>query len=339
MRSRRKQFPSYPAVLPEPLLPERDDAMQAIKNTPSPTRPKARKGHLWAQIKRQKFLLLLLLPGLLWYVVFKYIPLGGLALAFTDYGFKPTVSFIGLDNFIRMFTSSIYWRAFKNTFIISICNILFYFPLPVIIALLINELTSLRMRRTVQFLIYIPYFFSWVVVGGIFVTLLSPSSGIVNQIITALGGEPIYFMASTTWFRPVLILSYIWREMGYGAVIYVAALSSINVELYDAATVDGAGFWGRMWHVTLPGIRGTIATMLLLNLASVLQIFEQVLVMYNTAVYDVSDVLQTYSFREGLNNQDIGYAVAIGMFTSIVSLALVLSTNYMSKKFLDESVL
>lgn len=297
------------------------------------------KPPLWTRIKTQKFLLLMLIPGAIWYLVFKYIPLLGLSLGFTDYGFRSTVSFVGLDNFKRLLSSTIFWNAFRNTLIISLANVIFYFPAPLVVALLINELKSLKMKRTIQFLIYIPYFFSWVVVGSIFVNLLSPSSGLINNIITKFGGEPIYFMASAKFFRPVLISSYIWRQMGYGAVIYVASLTTVQPELYEAATIDGAGHWGRLVHVTLPAIRSTIVTMLLLNLSHVLLIFEQVLVMYNAAVYDVADVLQTYVFREGVLAGDLGYSIAVGMFTSIVSLTLVLSTNKISAKFLDEPIL
>ncbi|GHT63965.1 putative multiple-sugar transport system permease YteP [Spirochaetia bacterium] len=289
--------------------------------------------------RRQKYLLLMLLPGMVWYILFKYLPLLGLGLAFTDYGFRARVSFIGLENFRRLLMSSIFWNAFRNTLIISLANIVFYFPAPLIVALLINELKSVKSKRIIQFLIYIPYFFSWVVVGSIFVTLLSPSSGLINGIITFFGGKPVYFMASTFFFRPVLVISYIWRQMGYGAVIYVAALTTVEPELYEAAIVDGAGRWAQMFHVTLPSIRSTIVTMLLLNLSHVLLIFEQVLVMYNAAVYDVADVLQTYVFREGVLQGDIGYSIAVGMFTSIISLTLVLSTNKISAKFLDEPIL
>ncbi|QQO11341.1 ABC transporter permease subunit [Breznakiella homolactica] len=281
----------------------------------------------------------MLLPGLIWYILFKYLPMMGLGLAFTDYGFRAKVSFIGFENFRRLFNSAIFWKAFKNTLIISMANIVFYFPAPIIVALLINELKSLRAKRVIQFLIYIPYFFSWVVVGSIFVTLLSPSSGLVNSIIKLFGGDPIYFMASTTYFRPVLVSSYIWRQMGYGAVIYVAALSTVEPDLYEAATVDGAGRWMKLFNVTLPSIRSTIVTMLLLNLSHVLLIFEQVLVMYNAAVYDVADVLQTYVFREGVLQGDMGYSIAVGMFTSIISLVLVLTTNKISSRFLDEPIL
>ncbi len=297
------------------------------------------KKPLSVRIKRQKYLLLMLLPGILWYVVFKYLPMLGLSLAFTDYGFKAKVSFIGLKNFKRLFSSTIFWNAFRNTLVISIMNIVFYFPVPLIVALMINELKSNRLKKGIQFLIYIPYFFSWVVVGSIFVNLLSPSTGPVNALIKALGNDPIYFMASPKHFRGVIVLSYIWRQMGYGAVIYIAALTTVDPQLYEAATIDGAGHWGRLVHVTLPSIRSTVVTMLLLNLSHVLMIFEQILVMYNAAVYDVADVLQTYVYREGVLNGDVGYSIAVGMFTSIISLILVLSTNKLSSVVLDETVL
>ncbi len=291
------------------------------------------------RVKKQKLLLLMLLPGMIWYLLFKYLPMLGLGLAFTDYGFRANVSFIGLDNFKRLFTSSIFWSAFRNTLLLSFYNIVFYFPVPLIVALLINELKSFRAKKTIQFLIYIPYFFSWVVVGSIFVNLLSPSSGPVNAFIKALGGEPIYFMADPNYFRGIIVSSYIWRQMGYGAVIFIAALTTVDPQLYEAAMIDGCGHWGRMLHITLPSIKSTIVTMLLLNLSHVLMIFEQVLVMYNAAVYDVADVLQTYVYREGILAGDMGYSIAVGMFTSIISLILVLSTNKISSKLLEEPIL
>lgn len=294
---------------------------------------------LMVRVRKQKFLLLMLLPGMIWYLVFKYMPMLGLGLAFTDYGFRANVSFVGLDNFQRLFTSTIFWNAFRNTLLISFYNIIFYFPIPLISALLINELKSFKVKKGIQFLIYIPYFFSWVVVGTIFVNLLSPSSGPVNAIIKAMGGEPIYFMASPDYFRGILVSSYIWRQTGYGAVIFIAALTTVDAQLYEAAMIDGCGHWGRLIHITLPSIRSTIVTMLLLNLSHVLMIFEQVLVMYNAAVYDVADVLQTYVYREGILSGDMGYSIAVGMFTSIISLILVLSTNKLSSKLLEEPIL
>lgn len=298
-----------------------------------------KKSSVLTKMKKQRFLILMIIPGLIWYLVFKYLSYTGLLMAFTNYGFRKNVDFVGLKNFERLFKSAVFWKAFKNTMIISLLNILFYFPFPLIIALMINELKKLRSKRVVQFLIYIPYFFSWVVVGCIFVTLLSPSGGIVNQIITAAGFEPIYFLADVRWFRSVLVVSYIWRQMGYGAVIYVATLTTVDPQLYEAAQIDGCSHWGRLLYVTLPSIKSTIVTMLLLNLSHVLLIFEQIMVMYNSSVYSVSDVLQTYSYREGILSGNIAYGTAISLFTGIISLVLVLGTNRLSRKILDDTIL
>lgn len=289
--------------------------------------------------KRQVPILLLLIPCLAWYLVFKYLPLAGITFAFTDFGFKPDVSFIGLENFRRLFASMDFTRAFINTLLISFYNIVFYFPLPIFLAILMNEIVRVKLKRLIQFLVYIPHFFSWVVVGGLFVTLLSPTSGFVNDVIKALGFEPVYFMASPKWFRSILVTSHIWRDVGYGTVIYIATIATIDPELYSAAVMDGANRWQQTLHVTLPNLKSTIATVLLLSISNILKIFEQVLIMYNSAVKEVSDVLWTYSFSEGLINGDIGYATAIGLFTSVISFILVFSVNKVSEKFLDESIL
>ena len=208
-------------------------------------------------------------------------------------------------------------------------------------ALSLNELKNQFAKKAAQFVIYIPHFLSWVVVGGLFNMMLAPSDGIINKALISMGiiSEPIYFMASVKWFRSVLVGTEIWKSAGYGAVIYIAAISSIDTQLYDAAAVDGAGYWARTWHVTLPGIRNTIATVLLLTLSRVMQMFEQILVMYNSAVMDVSDVLRTFSYVEGLNRGNVGYATAIGLFTSIVSVLLILGCNLFSKKVLDEEII
>ena len=184
---------------------------KATKNAQVINQP---RGSLRKRIWKQRWLLMMLIPGLIWFIVFKYATYAGLSLSFTNYGFRKTVSFVGLRNFQRLFRSASFWNAFRNTIIISLYNIVFYFPFPILIALLINELRSVHSKRTVQFLIYIPYFFSWVVVGTVFVNLLSPSSGIVNQILKSLGLDTIYFMSDVRWFRKVLILSYIWKQMG-----------------------------------------------------------------------------------------------------------------------------
>src|SRR4030042_5121892 len=287
------------------------------------------------RIYKQRFLLILLVPIFIWYILFRYIPLLGNFLSLTNFGRSIHIKFVGFDNFIRLFASLNFWTALRNTLIISSMNIVFYFPLPIILALLMNELYHVRIKRLVQFVVYIPFFFSWVVVGSIFITMLSPSSGIINKIIEYFGGKPIYFMISTFWFRPILVASYIWRTVGYGTVIYIATISTIDPELYDSAKVDGASHFQRIIHITIPCIKSTIATMLLLNLANVLRIFDQIIVMQNAAVYAVSDVLRTYSFREGLQNLNIAYGITISIFTSLITTILVLATNIASKKFLD----
>ncbi len=293
------------------------------------------------RFSKQKYIFMLVVPGVIWFIVFKYYPLRFIINAFTNYGTVANPRFTGLANFQRLFLSPNFWRAFRNTLILSFYNIVFYFPIPIILALSLNELKNQFAKKAAQFVIYIPHFLSWVVVGGLFNMMLAPSDGIINKALISMGiiSEPIYFMASVKWFRSVLVGTEIWKSAGYGAVIYIAAISSIDTQLYDAAAVDGAGYWARTWHVTLPGIRNTIATVLLLTLSRVMQMFEQILVMYNSAVMDVSDVLRTFSYVEGLNRGNVGYATAIGLFTSIVSVLLILGCNLFSKKVLDEEII
>ena len=293
------------------------------------------------RFSKQKYIFMLVVPGVIWFIVFKYYPLRFIINAFTNYGTVANPRFTGLANFQRLFLSPNFWRAFRNTLILSFYNIVFYFPIPIILALSLNELKNQFAKKAAQFVIYIPHFLSWVVVGGLFNMMLAPSDGIINKALVSMGiiSEPIYFIASVKWFRSVLVGTEIWKSAGYGAVIYIAAISSIDTQLYDAAAVDGAGYWARTWHVTLPGIRNTIATVLLLTLSRVMQMFEQILVMYNSAVMDVSDVLRTFSYVEVLNRGNVGYATAIGLFTSIVSVLLILGCNLFSKKVLDEEII
>lgn len=298
-----------------------------------------KQNELVRKLLSQKAILILFIPGLIWYILFKYAPMMGALTAFTDYGTKADISFIGLENFRILFSSPGFWTAFRNTLLISTYILIFFFPLPIILALLINEILFVRLRRFIQFIVYIPHFFSWVVIGSIFSMLLSPSEGLVNHIITSLGGDSIYFMVDPRWFRSVLVGSYIWRDVGYGTIIYIATISTIDVQMYEAATVDGAGYWHKLWYITLPSLKPTIATVLLLTIARILLIFEQVLVMYVPPVYSVSEVLTTYSFTEGLRNGNIGYATAVSLFTAVVSAILVIGCNKASKKFLDESII
>ena len=293
------------------------------------------------RFSRQKYIFALMVVGLIWYIIFKYYPLWFISKAFTNYGTVANSRFTGLVNFQRLFVSPFFWRAFRNTLILSFLNLVFYFPVPIIIALSLNEINGKLLKRTAQFIVYMPHFLSWVVVGGLFNIMLAPSNGIINRALidTGILNSPIYFMASPRWFRTVLVGTEIWKNAGYGAVIYIAAIAGVDRELYDAAAVDGAGRWKQTWHVTLPSIRSTIATVLMLTVSRILQIFEQVLVMSNAAVTTVADVLRTFSYTEGLNRVNIGYATAIGLFTSAVSLILIIACNIFSKKVLDEEII
>jgi putative aldouronate transport system permease protein len=205
---------------------------------------------------------------------------------------------------------------------------------------MLNEIRRLWIKRAVQYIIIVPYFFSWVVIGGIFKMLLSPSGGIVNNALHYLFNmEPVFFFVSNTWFRWVLTSSYIWWHLGYGAVIYIATISTIDPQLYDSATVDGATHLQQVFFITLPCLKSTISIILMLTLASVLNIFNQIIVMYNPAVYETSEVLRTYAFKLGILNGDFGFATAVSLFTSVVSLFLILTLNAFSRKFLDERII
>lgn len=283
---------------------------------------------------------LLLIPGLLWYIIFKYIPMIGSLTAFTNFGRAAEIDFIGLDNFTRAFRTPGFWRAFKNTLIISFMSIGLSFPIPISLAILINEAGSKRFKKSVQFFSYLPHFFSWVVVGSIFTMLLSPNNGIINNILLTLGVEdPIFFMASNKWYRYVLVLMQVWKNTGYSAVIYIAALAGIEQQLYEAAKIDGASYFKQAIYITLPALRNTIMTVLLLTVARILLVFEPILITYNPAIYETADVLQTYIYRVGLVSGDMGFAAAVGLFTSVTSGLLVVGCNQFNKKVFNEKII
>lgn len=287
-------------------------------------------------------LYIMLIPGLLYLIIFKYLPMYGITIAFQDYNIFDGVSgseWVGLKNFYEMFTDADFYQVFWNTLIISIYKIIFLFPLPIIVAILVNEIRHDTYKKLTQTFIYIPHFISWIVVAGIFTTLLSPSSGLINQIITHFGGEPIAFLMSNKWFRTILVASDGWKETGYSAVVYIAAISGIDQQLYEAAKVDGAGRLRTIWHITLPGIATTIVLLLILRLGSILEAgTSQILVMYNPTVYKTGDVIGTYVYRMGLGQQEYSFTTAVGLFNSLVGFILVVSGNYFSKKISGSSI-
>ena len=288
---------------------------------------------------RDRYLYLLILLPFVYLIVFKYIPMVGLQIAFRDYKISDGMwgsAWVGTKHFVRLFKSPDFYTILSNTIILSFLNIIFGFPMPIILAILLNEVNNMPFKRVTQSLLYMPHFISWIVLGGIITSILSPSTGVVNYLIKAFGAEPIYFMGNTRWWRTIYVISGIWKEAGWGTIIYLAAISGINGELYEAARIDGANKLRQMWHITLPGIRSTIAILLIMRMGQVLQVgFDQIYSLQNDMVLSVSDVIATYEYRIGLKDMQYSYTTALGLFKGVVGLIFVVGTNYIVKKLSD----
>ncbi|SHJ13213.1 carbohydrate ABC transporter membrane protein 1, CUT1 family [Clostridium amylolyticum] len=301
-----------------------------------------KKNKAWIDIKKDWDLYLLLVPGLVTLFIFKYTPMYGLIIAFQDFNIFSGITgseWVGLANFRKLFSSPEFLNVFRNTLIISVSKIIFLFPLPIILAILLNEIKNLIFKKSVQTVIYLPHFISWVIVSGLFMNLLSVNGGIVNTIISKFGGQPIAFFMEPSKFRPLLVITEGWKEVGWGTIVYLAAITGIEQEQYEAAKIDGANKLQQILSITIPGIAPTIVLMFILRLGSVLEAgTEQIMVMYNAVVYNVSDVIGTYVFRVGLGTSDYSFSTAVGLFNSVVSFMLVVGGNYLCKKFLDKSI-
>lgn len=288
------------------------------------------------QNKKDYSLLLFLLPGIIFLILFRYAPMYGLITAFKDYNIFKGINdspWVGLKHFRQLFASSDFGRILVNTIRISVGKILVSFPLSILVAIMINEINRKHLKKAYQTILYLPHFLSWVIVAGLIQSVLSPSGGIVNQVIIAMGGTPIAFMMDNNWFPVVAILSDCWKDVGYKAIVYIAAITGISQELYEASALDGAGKIKQIIHVTIPGIMPTIIMMLVLQLGSVLNAnTEQILLMYNPTVYKTGDVIGTYVYRTGLSSMNYSYATAVGLFESLVGFVLVMAGNFFSKK-------
>ena len=301
-----------------------------------------KENHPCYLLNKYKYLYLMLLPGLIYYIIYKYLPMFGLSLAFKEFNLSKGIlgsPWVGLKYFQYIFSNSDFYTIVKNTVLINLYNLVFGFPIPIIIALLLNELTSTKLKRTIQTIIYFPHFLSWVILGGVLIQLLSPNEGLANQIIKLFGGDPVYFLARPEYFRSIVVISSILKESGWGAIIYLAALSGIDVEQYEAALVDGANRWHKLIYITLPGIMNTIIIMLIMKVGYLLDVgFEQIYVLYNPAVYDVGDVLSTYIYRVGIQNLQFSLTTAIGLFQSVIGFGLVVLVNKIARKYSDVSM-
>lgn len=290
------------------------------------------------RLKRDRHLYLMLLPIIGFYLLFKYAPMFGEIIAFKDYRFAEGIfgsKWVGFKHFQSLFASLDFWRVIRNTLLLNVYSLVFGFPVPIVLALLLNEVRKNWYKRTVQNLLYLPHFISWAVLGGIFIALLSPSTGVVNLVLTRLFGvEPIYFMADSSWWPAAFTLSGIWREAGWGTILYLAAMAAIDPQLYEAASIDGASKLRQIWHVTLPGIRSTIAILLVLRMGHMMDVgLEHTLVLQNDSVLDVADVISTYVYRVGLMNMNYSYTTALGLFQSLVGLILVFGVNKLIRSF------
>ncbi|KAF7600766.1 MAG: sugar ABC transporter permease [Candidatus Dactylopiibacterium carminicum] len=287
-------------------------------------------------LRRDWLLYAMLAPTLIWFLVFLYMPLDGLQLAFKQYSAWKGIDgspWVGFAHFVTLFQSEQFLRAVGNTLIISAYSIVLAFPVPILLALMINEVQSQRYRKAVQTIVYLPHFISVVIVAGIVVAFLSPTTGVVNNALEFLGLDRIYFLTRPEWFRSIFIGSNIWKEAGFDSIVFLAAIMSINPALYESAQVDGASRWQMMTRITLPCIVPTIAVLLVIRLGRVLEVgFEYIILLYQPSTFETADVISTYIYRQGLQGARYDLATAAGVFNAVVALVLVLVANRLSRR-------
>ncbi len=293
------------------------------------------RGQALRYLKRYFPFYVLLIPGVLYFIVFKYVPLLGSVIAFQDYNIYGGIwqsEWVGFKWFQQFFEFHQFRRLLWNTVAISLYQLIFAFPAPIILAILLNELRNVAFKRTVQTIVYMPHFLSWVIVGGFGYMLLSPQIGLINTVIKAFGGEAIFFLQEPGWFRSIVVGSGVWKEMGWNAIIFLAAIAGINPSLYEAARMDGAGRWKQLLHITLPGMLPAIMMLFLLKVGHILDLgFEQIYVFLTPVTFEVGDVIDTYAFREGIIKGSYSMTTAIGLFKSVVGLGILIIANRVSR--------
>ncbi|GAA4863575.1 sugar ABC transporter permease [Paenibacillus vulneris] len=302
------------------------------------TTPRSRLGRLW----KYKLLYLLLMPAFIWVFLFDYLPLYGISIAFMDYnviqGFSGS-EWAGLKYFRILFESEMFRNAFKNTLLISLYKMISGFLCPIVLALALNEIRAVWFKKTLQTAVYLPRFVSWVVYGGIITLLLSPETGVVNKIVELFGGTPAYLLVEPAYFRTILVVTDAMKEMGWAAIIYMAAIAGLNPEVYEAAVMDGATRLQRILHVTLPGITGTIVVIFILRVGYIMSAgLDQVINLYNPMVFEVGDILDTYIYRVGIEQFSLSLAAAADVIKGVIGLALVLIANHIARRINDSGI-
>lgn len=293
-------------------------------------------------LARNRTLYWMLLPGVIYFIVFKYVPMWGVLMAFQDY--KPHLGFwhsgwVGFKHFRRFFSEPEFWLLFRNTITLGVYQLAFFFPLPIVFALLLNEVRKAVYKRFIQTLLYIPHFVSWVVVVGIYYIFFTTEGGAANRLVQSLGGGEIAFLTEPGWFRTLVTSQVVWKETGWGTIIFLAALAGVDPALYESARIDGANRWRQAWHITLPAIRSTIVILLILRLGHFLDShFSQIFLMLNALNREVGEVYDTYVYTTGLQRGQFSYTTAVNLFKNGVGLVLVAAANYLAKKFGEEGV-
>ncbi|MEG6612863.1 ABC transporter permease subunit [Pseudoclostridium thermosuccinogenes] len=306
-------------------------------------KPNNRLRELGAYLVKKRYLYLMSIPGLVYIIIFKYVPMYGIMMAFQDFNFKKGIfgsPFNNFANFKQLFTSDIFYNVFLNSITLSVMRLIITFPIPIILALLLNEIKLKYFKKFSQTFMYLPHFISWVVLGGILTNFLSMNDGLINFLIEYLTGKRINFLGSAEWFRAVIIGSSIWKEAGWGTIVYLAGLSAINPDYYEAATVDGANRYQKLWYITIPGLANTIVVMLILAVGGLMNNgFEQIYLFQNGLNISVSDVFETYTYRIGIVGGRYSYSTAVGLFQSVVAAIMLFSANYVSNKIRGDSLL
>jgi len=319
---------------------ERSDAA----NAQVPARGHRGKGaSLGFMLKKHKTLYLLMLPGILYYILFKYVPMYGLIIAFQNFSIGRGIlgsKFVGLQHFIDFFVNTPdAWKLIRNTVMLNVYDLLFRFPAPIILALLFHEIRSRKFKRFVQSVSYLPHFLSTVVIAGIMVTFLSQQTGIINHLLSWLGFERTLFLGQPEWFRTIYVGSEIWQTVGWGTILYLAAIAGVDPTLYEAAKIDGANRFQQMRHVTLVGMIPVMIILFVLTLGHFMEIgFQKIILLYNPMTYETADVLNTFIYRRGILSADFSFATAVGLFQSVIGFVLVVAANRVVKKFSDTSL-
>jgi putative aldouronate transport system permease protein len=298
--------------------------------------------NFWRHLYRDRFFVLMILPVVVYFLLFSYYPMYGVLIAFKDYMPNKGIlgsDWVGLKYFEQFFNGVYFWRLLRNTMLISIYSLLWGFPVPIIFALILNEFKDGLFKRLIQTFSYMPHFISLVVTCGMLINFLSPTNGIINAFIRRLGGKPVNFLGFPQYFRTVYVASGIWQEFGWNSIIFIAALSGVDPQMYEAARIDGAGRFKQMLYITIPSIMNTMTILLILSIGNIMSVgFEKIILLYSSATYDTADVISTYVYRMGLQSLQYSYSSAVGLFNSVVNVTLLVVSNAVAKKLTENGI-